>query len=392
MTRHPLRVGVIGLGFVGRAHVDALRRVAGIRVEAVAGSGPAIVKQADALDVPKAYADYRELLADTSIDVIHNCTPNHWHFTINRAALEAGKACFAEKPLTLTSTEAAELVHLARARQASVAVNFNHRGFPQVQQARALVAAGHIGEVYAVHGSYLQDWLLHETDWNWRVDPEVGGLSRTVADIGSHWMDLAQSVSGTRIVEVMADLHTAVPVRYRPAGHRTTFAGAAANGDLAPVAVRTEDFASVLLRFANGAHGSFTVSQVSAGRKNRLIVEVDGARSALAWNSEDSERLWYGFRDDAARYAQRDPGQALEPGVSTLPAGHAEGWNDALRTTIAGFYDMLREGHAPKPWVAGWEDGWRAVALTEAILASHHNRQWTAVADVPTQLTAQRRC
>jgi predicted dehydrogenase len=374
----PMRVGVIGLGFIGRAHVDALRRIPGVHVVAVAGSSERIKDTAAALGIDTALIDYRELLADPEIDVVHNCTPNQLHFEINRAAIAAGKACFAEKPLTTTSAEAAELVALAAARNAPVAVNFNHRGFPQVQQARAMIDAAQIGHVYAVHGSYLQDWLLYDTDWNWRVDPEVGGASRTVADIGSHWMDLAQHVIGSPIVEVMADLHIAVPTRYRPSATQTTFEQGSTNGRAAAVNVQSEDFASVLVRFQNGAHGAFNVSQISAGRKNRLTLEIDGARSALAWNSEDCERLWIGSREDAARVDQRGASRPLIPDVSTLPAGHAEGWNDALRTTIAGFYEELR-GRERKAWVASWEDGWRAVALTEAILASHRNRQWTAV-------------
>ncbi|MBV9577673.1 MAG: Gfo/Idh/MocA family oxidoreductase, partial [Chloroflexi bacterium] len=301
MNLSPLRVGVIGLGFIGRAHVDALRRIPGVQVLAVAGSSQRIVDQANQLAIPRAYADYHDLLADADIDVVHNCTPNSLHYEINRATLEAGKACFAEKPLTVTTSEAADLVTLARSTHAHVAVNFNHRGFPQVQHARALIAAGQLGQVYAVHGSYLQDWLLYATDWNWRVDPRLGGPSRAVADIGSHWMDLAQSVSGSNIVEVMADLHTALPDR------------------------ASEDFASVLLHFANGAHGVFSVSEISAGRKNRLTLEVDAERGALEWNSEDGERLWVGSRDRAAEFGQRDPRLAVVGGVSSLPAGHAEG-------------------------------------------------------------------
>jgi predicted dehydrogenase len=357
------RVGVIGLGFIGRAQVDALRRVPGVEVVAVAGSRPAIRDAADRLHIAKASTDWRELVADPEIDVIHSCTPNALHFEINRATLAAGKACFAEKPLTTTSAEAAELVRLAAPSEARVAVNFNHRGFPQVQQARASIAAGAIGQVYAVQGSYLQDWLVNDTEWNWRIDPALGGASRTVADIGSHWMDLVQLVTGSRISELVADLHTAIPVRYR-------------GGTAVPI--ESEDYASVLLRFDNGAHGSFTVSQISAGRKNQLTFEVDGARAALAWNSEESERLWMGARDENARIDQRDGRHALVPEMSTLPAGHAEGWNDALRATIGGFYDMLR-GEPRKPWVADWLAGWRAAVLTEAILASHRERSWVTV-------------
>jgi predicted dehydrogenase len=379
-----LRVGVIGLGFIGPAHVDALRRIPGVHVVAAAGSGPHVFDAASALGIDRAYTDYRELLQDPSIDVVHNCTPNYLHFVVNRASVEAGKACFAEKPLTLTSTQAAELLGLANDCNARVAVNFNHRGFPQVQQARAIIEAGQIGKVYAVHGSYLQDWLLLDTDWNWRVDPQMGGPSRAVADIGSHWMDLAQHVIGSQIVEVMADLYTAIPLRRRSIATQPTFAeGLAENSRGTPFEVTSEDYASVLIRFENGAHGTFTVSQISAGRKNRLMLEIDGECGALAWNSENSERLWIGSREDSARVDQRGATRALVPGTSTLPPGHSEGWNDALRTTIVGFYTSLAAISQRPPWVASWEDGWRAVALTEAILTSHRNRRWTAVHPMP---------
>jgi predicted dehydrogenase len=372
-----LSAGVIGLGFIGRAQVDALRRLPGVQVIAAAGSGPHINQAAAALGIPKAYTNYQDLIADPDVNVVHNCTPNHLHFDINRITLEAGKACYAEKPLTITTAQAEELVRLARAKNASVAVNFNHRAFPQVQHARALIAAGEIGNVYTVHGNYLQDWLLHDTAWNWRVDPQLGGPSRTVADIGSHWMDLAQSVTGARIVELMADLHTAIPIRYPPARRLETFERADTRGE--PVHIASEDFASVLLRFSNGAHGVFSVSQISAGHKNQLLLEVDGAGGALAWNSQSSEHLWRGSRDAPVQVIGRDPAQALVGGMSTLPAGHAEGWNDALRTAIAGFYATLRGEPAP-PWLATWEDGLRAVALTEAILESHRQRHWVSVA------------
>jgi predicted dehydrogenase len=380
-----LRVGVIGFGFIGAAHVDALRRVPGVTVTALAGSSLERARaQAAAADIPNAYGDWRELLADEQVDVVHNCTPNYLHFDINRATIEAGKACFAEKPLTVTTAQSAELVSLAQARGVPVAVNFNHRGFPQVQEARALIAAGQLGEIHAVRGSYLQDWLLFDSDWSWRLDAVAGGPSRAMADIGSHWMDLAQHVGGTRIVEVVADLATVVPVHYRPKGAMRTFGARDVenrprrSSDGMAIEVRTEDQGSVLLRFDTRARGAFSVSQVTAGRKNRLTLEIDGGRGALAWDSEDAEHLWLGSRQEPSRLAQRDPTTARVAGTSTLPAGHAEGWSDALRNVVAGFYAMLRGAPRP-PWVASWEDGLQAVALTEAILASSKEQHWVAL-------------
>jgi predicted dehydrogenase len=364
-----LKVGVVGIGFIGAAHVDAIRRVPYAEVVAVASATlPRARRHADELGIGRAYGDYRELLADPDVDVVHNCTPNLWHFPVNLATIQAGKACFSEKPLTRTAEEAAELVRVARESGVPTAVNFNHRGFPQVQEARTLIEAGQIGAVHAVHGSYLQDWALLETDWGWRMDSSLGGATRVVADIGSHWMDLAQNVTGARIVAVMADFVTLHQTRMRSERAAVTFERGA--GPATPVEIDTEDFASVLVRFENGARGSFTVSQISAGRKNRLALEVDGGRGSLAWCSEESEFLWRGARTDPVQTIQRNPRLALRPELSRLPAGHAEGWSDALVNVIRGFYDQVR-GEDPRPWVATLEQGAYGMRLVEAILASH---------------------
>ncbi|MCC7372559.1 MAG: Gfo/Idh/MocA family oxidoreductase [Chloroflexi bacterium] len=377
MPTKQLRVGIVGVGFVGAAHVDAVRRIPGAEVVAVASSTPDRARRhADELGIPRAYADYRGLLADPEIDVVHNCTPNVWHFPINQAIVEAGKACFSEKPLTMNAAEAEQLLRLARSRGAHTAVNFNHRGFPQVQEARALIQQGELGRVHAVHGSYLQDWLLFDTDWNWRLDPTLGGATRVVADIGSHWMDLAQHIAGVRITAVMADLATLFVSRVRPDREGETFQRGSSGGTRVPI--ETEDYAQVLVRFENGARGSFTVSQVSAGRKNRLSLEVDGGQGALAWCSEEGELLWRGSRTEGTRVLQRNPRMAGLPGLSRLPAGHAEGWNDALLNVIRGFYEQV-QGAAARPWVASLDDGVHGMRLVDAILQSSREERWVTV-------------
>jgi predicted dehydrogenase len=375
-----LRVGVVGIGFIGAAHVYAIRQIPNVEVVALASSSQErATRHADELGIPRAYGDYRDLVADPEIDVVHNCTPNLLHLPVNRAILEAGKACYAEKPLAMNAAEAQQLLQMARASNAASAVNFNHRGFPMVQEARALIEAGDLGPIHAVHGSYLQDWALFETDWSWRVDPTLGGASRVVADIGSHWMDLTQHVTGSRIVAVMADLGKIYPTRLRPEGDATTFRRGNPDGrPTHPVAVDTEDFASVLVRFENGARGSFTVSQISAGRKNRLSFEVDGGQGSVAWCSEESEFLRIGSRTEYARIAQRSPAMSQVAGTSRLPAGHAEGWSDALTNAIRGFYEQVRSGER-RPWVATFEDGLQANRLVDAILASHRSERWVTV-------------
>ncbi|MGE3911402.1 MAG: Gfo/Idh/MocA family protein [Chloroflexota bacterium] len=378
-----IKVGVVGVGFVGAAHIDAIRRIPHADVVAVASSTPDRARRhADTLGIERAYADYRGLLADRDIDVVHNCTPNVWHFPINQAIIAAGKACFSEKPLTMTAAEADQLVRLVRERGVQATVNFNHRGFPQVQEARAMIEAGDLGPVHAVHGSYLQDWLLFESDWNWRLDPALGGATRVVADIGSHWMDLVQHVTGARITAVMADLGTVHETRLRPEREGETFQRGSGSAAATRMPIETEDFASVLVRFENGARGAFTVSQVSAGRKNRLSLEVDGGQGALSWCSEEGELLWHGSRTDPSGLLQRNPTAALVPGLSRLPAGHAEGWSDALVNVIRGFYQQLR-GEAPRPWVATLADGAYGMQLVEAILASHQSERWVTLAYTP---------
>jgi predicted dehydrogenase len=381
MARKHLKVGVVGIGFIGAAHVDAIRRDPYAEVVAVASSTlERAERHADELGIARAYGEYRELLADPDVDVVHNCTPNRWHFPVNKAILEAGKACFSEKPLTTTGAEAAELVRIARETGTPSAVNFNHRGFPQVQEARALIEAGELGAAHAVHGSYLQDWALLATDYGWRMDSSIGGATRVVADIGSHWMDLAQHVTGSRIVAVMADFQTIYQSRMRPQRDAVTFArGAGSAGPATEVTIDTEDFASALVRFENGAKGSFTVSQISGGRKNRLSLEVDGGQGAVAWCSEEAEMLWRGSRTEPARVGQRNPRMARLPELSRIPAGHAEGWNDALVNVIRGFYEQVRDGSERRPWVASLEDGAYGMRLIEAVLESNRSERWVSV-------------
>src|SRR5262245_60603782 len=235
------------------------------------------------------------MLEDDRVDVVHLTTPNHLHYAQVRAALAAGKHVVCEKPLAMDATETAELLRLAEESGLVHAVNFNIRFYAQCQEARALVEAGEIGDVRLVSGGYLQDWLLHDTDWNWRLDPALGGSLRAVGDIGSHWLDLVPFVTGRHVEAVMADLATFIPVRRQPTGPVETFTDGAA-GDTVEVQMETEDAAGILLRFEGGARGVLTVSQVSAGRKNRLSWEIDGSESALAWASEEPEELWLGHR------------------------------------------------------------------------------------------------
>lgn len=373
-----LRAAVVGTGFVGVVHVDALRRL-GVEVTGVVGSSPERARRKAGL--PPAYESFDAMLADERVDVVHLTTPNHLHHPQARAVLAAGKHCVCEKPLATTSAESLELLELARASGLVHATNFNLRFYPLVQQARSLVRDGRLGPVWSVHGGYLQEWLLRPTDWNWRLEPERGGALRAVGDIGSHWLDLVEFVTGLRVVELVADLATTIPVRRRPTGEVETFS---AGGDVEreDAAVASEDLAHVLVRFDSGARGSVVFSQVSAGRKNSLRFEVDGAERAVAWDSERPEELWLGNRDAPNELLLRDPA-LLAPGAAArtqLPGGHAEGFADTFRELYRAVYAAVGAGACPEePDFPTFAAGHRANVLADAVARSHAERRWVEV-------------
>ena len=278
-----LRIGVVGTGFAASSHVEALRRVPGATLAGVAASSPEKGEQAAAaLAAERAFRDWRELIADPSVEVVHNCTPNDLHYEVNAATLEAGKHLLSEKPLALNASETAALAERAASAGVVAGVCFNYRHYPLVRELKELLAESD-GSPHLVRGAYLQDWLLEETDWNWRVEPARAGASRAVGDIGSHWLDLAEHVTGDRVIAVCAELGRIHAERLRPSGATETFVRTGSD-DAERVAVETEDFATALLRFASGCRGVLTVSQVTAGRKNRLLLEVDTARESFAWD------------------------------------------------------------------------------------------------------------
>jgi predicted dehydrogenase len=372
-----LTAAVAGTGFIGAVHVEALRRL-GVQVAGVCAS---TAESAAAKGLAPAYESYEALLADERVDVVHVTTPNHLHFPQVRAALEAGKHVVCEKPLAVTSTESGELLELARTSGRVHCTNFNLRFYPQAHQARAVVRSGGLGDVWNVHGAYLQDWLLRPTDWNWRLEPEKGGGLRAVADIGSHWLDLAQWISGRRVEAVFADLRTTIPVRLRPAGEVETFASAD-DLDRVEAHMSTEDVAHLLLRFEGGTTGAVVVSQVSAGRKNMLRLEVDGSEGALAWNSERPEELWLGHRDRANETLLRNPALLDESARArtTLPAGHAEGFAETFRELYRAVYSTVAHGGMPAdPDFPTFGDGHRANVLGDAVALSDREQGWVEV-------------
>ena len=372
------RVGILGLGYIGVSHIDAVRRIPGVELVAVADANTkAAAEKAEQFGV-KAYATVDELIADKSIDVIHNCTPNHLHMEFNKKIIESGKHLFSEKPLARDYSEAEALLKIAAAHPEVVtAVNFNYRMNPMVQEMRRRIEKGEIGKVFIASGAYQQDHLMYDTDYNWRLEKEYSGKANTVADIGSHWMDAVQHITGQKITAVMADLVTTIPYRKKPNKAATTFTDNVSD-DYELRKIETEDYAAVLFKLSGGATGVFHVSQVSAGHGCCFGIEINGSKASMRWNQEENDRLWMGFRNDDNRYIIRNP-NAIDPEIrscTALAKGHPEGWNDAFCGNIRAFYEYLRSDKSVKPQFASLEDAAYIVKLTEAIVKSSEEKCW----------------
>jgi predicted dehydrogenase len=372
---------VIGTGFIGTVHVEALRKI-GVQVRGVLGSTPERgAARADALGVGRAYASLDEILADPSVDVVHVTSPNHLHVPQASAILSAGKHVVCEKPLAMTAAESAALVAQADASGLVNAVNFNIRFYPLHQHVREIVAAGDLGDVRFVTGHYFQDWLLHDTDWNWRLEPDKGGALRAVGDIGSHWLDLMAFITGEPIVSVMADLATFVVTRQEPTGPVETFS-TERSADVVARTMGTEDAATILLRFGNGARGSVAVSQISPGRKNSLQWEIDGSEAAAAWDSETPDHLWIGHRDQANELLLRNPALMGAAGraAAALPGGHVEGFGDTFAALFRAIYADIAAGRPnPDTQYATFAAGHDEMLVNDAIAESARVGQWVDV-------------
>jgi predicted dehydrogenase len=358
------RAAIIGTGFMGRVHLEALRRLGFVDVVAVAGSSKEKARAlADAFGVQHAAADYHDLLREPSVDAVHICTPNASHFPMASAALEAGKHVLCEKPLAMSSVQADELSALAVSRKLRNCVCHNLRYYPLVQQMRRMREAGDLGDILIVQGTYSQDWLFHRTDWNWRVDAAAGGALRAMGDIGSHWFDMVEHVTGLRISSLCCDLASFHSTRTRP--------------DRSEVSVDTEDFGAVLFRLGDRARGAMTVSQVSAGSKNRLSLEIYGSKASAAWNAERPDELRIGHRDRPNETLIKDP-TLLQPGAASyadLPGGHSEGYDDTFKQLFRRFYRSILDPAAPCDYPQ-FADGLRQMRVLDAALASHQRRAW----------------
>ncbi len=365
-----IRAGIIGVGNIGNAHIEAIHRLGYADVAAICVRDEARAKElCDFYGIPKYFTEYSGMLDDPDIDVVHNCTPNTAHFQINKDCIIAGKHILSEKPLTVYSSESGKLLELLKSHNVQNSINFVYRHYSLVQHVKGMIENGELGDIYSIHGAYLQDWLLHDSDYNWRIDARLGGPSRAMADIGSHWCDLAQFLLGQNILEVCADMATFVPFRID---------GSPGSVQGKRVAVETEDYASALLRFTGGARGSFTVSQVSAGSKIGLSFDIDGSKASVHWEHGQADRLWIGHRDSPNEELPLHPDLLNESGKDSTPHGRkSERWPDAQKNMIDSFYRTILQGE--KPRYADFSEGHKITKVVEAVVESYRSGRWEKV-------------
>lgn len=377
-----LNVAIIGLGYIGESHIEAVNRIGLCNLYGVLARNKEVAKQkAEYYGIPKCYDSLEELLADPNVDVVHNCTPTKIHHEINCKILKAGKHLFTEKPLCTTKAEAEELIAIKNEHpELVVGVNYNYRMNPLVTEMKSRIEAGEIGDVRIMQGSYLQDWLLYDTDYSWRLEKAVSGDSCAISDIGSHWMDAVQYVTGHKIVKVMADLETVIPIRKKPKKANLTFTSAVPT-DYEDVKVENEDYGAVMFKTDKGARGVFCVSELCAGHGCYFNFEIDGSKSSFYWNQEENDRLWIGSRDGDNKYIIRNPNNLSQnaKAYTSLAKGHPEGWNDAFKGNFWCYYQYIVDGQKGKPLFATLEDASHLVALTEAIVLSSKEQRWVDV-------------
>ena len=379
-----IKVGLIGTGYIGLVHLEMLRRLGGVEVTAVADPNVGLAKAAAAkFAVPKVYGDADALIADPAIEVVHDCAPNNVHFDINAEAIRSGKELLSEKPLALDSRESADLVALAETHGTLTAVDFCYRYYPVVQEAAARVRSGHLGGVRAFVGHFLQDWLFFETDYSWRLDPKIAGNANVVADLGSHWFDLVQFITGQKIAEVMADLHTCLPKRRRPRGGVLSF-GAGSSGESEEVAIKLDDYASVFLKLEDGARGNFTTCQAAAGRKVDIEIQVFGSKESYAWSHVHPNALWIGHREKANEifYESSQLQADMTRKYATLPTGHPMGYHDAVFNLFRDYYEAVAAKKAGKPCQGTFPDfttGHEMMCVIDAAVKSNRAGGWVKV-------------
>jgi len=367
------RTGIVGAGFIGIAHVEALRRLGNIDVVALSERYNCKEK-AKQLFIEHAYEDFKKMIDEQELDFVHICTPNNTHFQIAKYALENNINVILEKPMTFTVEEAEILTKLVDENNLINAVNFHNRLYPTSIHIKNLIQTKEIGDIITINGSYLQDWLLYDTDYSWRLNSKESGLTRAVADIGSHWMDLVEYLTGLKIVEVLAEFKTQYPIRKKPIGNVESFSNKK-NDDYEPVEIDTEDLALLVFKFNNGAIGSSTISQVSAGNKNNLNVQISGTKASLNWSLPDLENIHVGYRDQPNKIIPKDYSMTSDAtSAIDYPAGHTEGFPDAIKQVFKEVYNQPNDKH-----YADFSDGLRQMVLSDKIYESAKNRKWIKI-------------
>jgi len=372
-----IKTAIVGTGFMGNVHTENVRRLGNVEVAAIVGSRPETAQKfAASLEVPFATSDLGEVLNNPEIQAVHICTPNVQHFPMSLAAVNAGKAVLCEKPMTLSAEEARKLVAAAAEKGIVNAVQHNLRYYPAAQQMRQMIAAGDLGDILIVQGTYSQDWLLYETDWNWRLASDLNGKLRVMGDIGSHWMDMIQHLTGQSITAVCAELARFYDQRKRPKGSVETFSKTVA-ADYETFNVDTEDFGVVMLHLGQRARGAFTVSQMSAGRKNRFAFEIFGTKAGVAWNQEEPDKLWIGHRNEPNEIIVKDASlyYPAAAAFADLPGGHSEGYDDSHKQLFKRFYAKVADPSAPVDYPT-FEDGLHGMLLLEKVAESNQKRAW----------------
>ncbi len=377
-----IKTAIVGTGFMGKVHAENVRRLGNVEIAAVVGSRQATAdKFAEAMSIPFATSDLNVVLENKEIEAVHICTPNVDHFPMSLAAIEAGKAVLCEKPMTMTVKEARELVAAAKAKNAVNCVQHNLRYYPVVQQMRQMIASGELGEILIVQGTYSQDWLLYDTDWNWRLDAKSNGKLRVMGDIGSHWMDMIQHLTGQEITELCADLSIFHRSRKRPKGSVETFSGKkASDAEVDTFPIDTEDFGMVLLHLGERTRGAFTVSQMSAGCKNYFAFQIFGTKAGVAWTQEQPDTLWIGHRNEPNQILIKDA-SLFHPAAASfadLPGGHSEGYDDSHKQVFKRFYAKVADANAPVDYPT-FADGLHGMILLEKVSESAEKRGWVTV-------------
>jgi predicted dehydrogenase len=379
MSVKKIKVAILGTGFMGRVHTEALRRLGNVEVVGVSGSSTARARVfADEVSIERATGDYREYTEDPDIDVIHICSPNELHYEQTMVSLEAGKHVVCEKPLASTVEQGQEMLALAQNKGLAHCTLYNVRSYPQVQQMRQMRLADELGDIRFIQGTYSQDWLFYDTDWNWRIESDK---SRTFADIGTHWCDLVEHITGLKITSLCADLETFIKTRKKPNGPIETFQGKTLRPDqYTEVPIQSEDFGAVLFEMGDTTRGCMTASQVAVGRKNRLFMEIYGTKSSVAWDAERPDELWIGHRLKRSEVLLKDS-VLFEQGARSfadLPGGHSEGYDDTFKQTFRRFYQTIANRTAAVEYPT-FEDGIRQLKLVDTVVASSRKHGWLDV-------------